>query len=45
MGTSLIILGSILCLIGIAALIFAVIFFGKQRTNLMEQINSEYRED
>lgn len=45
MGTILIMAGIVLCLTGITALVLAVIFFKKQRTKLMEQIDTEYRED
>lgn len=43
MGKILIMAGSILCLSGVAALIMTVIFLGKQRVRLIEQINNEYR--
>lgn len=44
MGRILILAGSILCLAGIAALLLAVFFFGKQRNKLVDQINNEYKE-
>ncbi len=44
MGKVIIVIGSILCLTGIFAFAFAVAFFEKQRTKLIDQINNEYRE-
>lgn len=44
MGEILIVVGSALCLVGIGTLVLAVIFFGKQRTKLIDRINDEYRE-
>lgn len=44
MGKMMIIIGSVLCLAGILAFVFAVAFFGRQRTKLIDQINNEYRE-
>lgn len=44
MGKIAVIAGIVLCLIGITTLILAVIFFGRQRSKLIDQINSEYKE-
>lgn len=44
MGKMVIIAGGTLCLLGIIALILAVIFFKKQRIKLINQINNEYKE-
>lgn len=44
MGKTLMIVGGVLCLAGIAAVVLAVFFFGRQRTKLMDRINQEYRE-
>lgn len=43
MGKILVVVGSILCLAGVTALILAVLFFKKQRENLIDQINNEYK--
>lgn len=37
------IMGGILCLAGIAAVVLAVLFFGRQRMKLIDRINQEYR--
>lgn len=44
MGKILIAIGIFLCLTGIVSLVLSVLFFGKQRERLIEQINNEYRE-
>ncbi|MCX4343047.1 MAG: hypothetical protein OSJ53_04040 [Kineothrix sp.] len=44
MGKILIAIGIFLCLAGIVSLVLSVLFFGKQRERLIEQINNEYRE-
>lgn len=44
MGKVLIVTGSGLCIAGVIALALTMLFLGKQRSKLINQINNEYRE-